>query len=306
MNKLNKILLSALLLISTANAKGYFSKSADICDTEQSEKCTDDYNTIRNLQITLNRDKKINANLETDGKWGENTKKAVIAFQEKYNLTPADGWVGKETKQKLDKISKNIKFPKDKQVKNVSLAKASNGSYDTFRKNVNLRKSFKVFQDNKLLSRANGKNTKLKVDISEQRVKLYVDGKVALCAPCTTGAKRKFEPNTKIYRDKRTPKGTFKITEKISDKRSSIFGKFYRNGKVVYKGDRRKYRGPKAKYKGASLQNWMRLTSSGIGLHASKYVKRHPGTNGCIRLPYKVSRTIFKNVRKGTKVSIVN
>ncbi len=60
----------------------------------------------------------------------------------------------------------------------------------------------------------------------------------------------------------------------------------------------------KRKYEGASLKNWMRLTSSGIGLHASKYVKRNPGTNGCIRFPYKVSQTIFKNVRKGTTVSI--
>jgi lipoprotein-anchoring transpeptidase ErfK/SrfK len=110
-----------------------------------------------------------------------------------------------------------------------------------------------------------------------------------------------------VIRDKRTPKGTFRIKEKIADKRSTIFGKFYRGKRMVYKGDRRKYRGSKkAHYVGASLKNWMRLTNSGIGLHASKYVKRYPGTNGCIRLPYKVSKTIFKNVRKGTKVSIVN
>ncbi len=75
---------------------------------------------------------------------------------------------------------------------------------------------------------------------------------------------------------------------------------------MVYKGDRRKYRGPKAKYKGASLKNWMRLTSSGIGLHASKYVKRYPGTNGCVRLPHTVAKTIFSKVSTGTKVSIVN
>lgn len=306
MIKISMILLSTLMLVSFADAKGYFSKNGDLCDLEQSETCSNDYNTVRNLQIALNRDKNLDIKLKTDGKWGKETKSAVIAFQEQYKLSRADGWVGKETKIKLDKISKNIKFPKDKKIQNVSLTKKSYADYSDFRKNVNLRKSYKIFEDKKLLKRANGRNTKLKVDISEQRVRLYVDGKVALCSPCTTGAKRKFEPNTKVYRDKRTPKGTFKITEKISDKRSTIFGKFYRNGKVVYKGDRRKYRGPKAKYKGASLQNWMRLTSSGIGLHASKYVKRHPGTNGCIRLPYKVSKTIFKNVRKGTKVSIVN
>ncbi len=287
-----------------AYAKNYFINHDDMCDGTKTIQCTNDFNSVRNLQIALNRAKKINVNLKTDGQWGEKTKEAVITFQKYYGLTHTDGWVGKETKIKLDKLSKNIKFPKDKQVKNVRLMKYN--TYSDFRKNTNLRKSYSIYEDKKLLSRANGKNTKLKVDISEQRVRLYVNGKVALCAPCTTGAKRKLEPNTGIIRNQSTPKGTFKIQEKIADKRSTIFGKIYDGEKLVYKGDRRKYKGKKTKYVGASLKNWMRLTSSGIGLHASKYVKRYPGSNGCIRLPFKVSKTIFKNVRKGTPVSIVN
>ncbi len=275
-----------------------------MCDGTQTIQCTNDFNTVRNLQIALNRDKHINSKLKVDGRWGEKTKEAVIAFQTYYGLTHTDGWVGKETKSKLDKISKNIKFPKDKQVKHVKLMKYNN--YADFRKHTNLRKSYSIYEDKKLLSKANGRNTKLKVDISEQRIRLYVDDKVALCAPCTTGAKRKLEPNTGIIRNQSTPKGTFCIKEKIADKRSTIFGKMYRGKKLVYKGDRRKYKGKKAKYVGASLKNWMRLTSGGIGLHASKYVKRYPGSNGCIRLPYKVSKTIFNKVRKGTPVSIVN
>jgi hypothetical protein len=258
------------------------------------------HDEITNLQIALNYDKNLNLELNTDGKWGEETKVAVQKFQEHYKLTPAAGYVGSKTKKQLDEVFKDIKLP------TVAILKTSSSCYADFKKNINLKKSFKVFKDKSLLSKANGKNTHIKVDVSEQRVRLYVDGKVALCSPCTTGAKRKLEPNTGVIRDKRTPKGTFKITEKISDKRSTIFGKYYRNGKMVYKGDRRKYRGPKAKYKGASLKNWMRLTSSGIGLHASKYVKRYPGSNGCIRLPFKVAHTIFSKVNTGTKVSIVN
>ena len=299
-----KILLTTLTLISMANAKNYFKTHDDMCEGTKTKQCTNDFNSVRNLQIALNRDKNIKANLKRDGKWGEKTKEAVIAFQKHYGLTHTDGWVGKETKAQLDKISRKIKFPKDKKVKHVRLMKYN--SYTDFRKHTNLRKSFSIYEDKKLLSQANGRNTTLKVDISEQRVRLYVDGKVALCAPCTTGAKRKLEPNTGIIRNQSTPKGTFKIKEKIADKRSTIFGKMYRGKKLIYKGDRRKYKGKKAKYVGASLKNWMRLTSGGIGLHASKYVKRYPGSNGCIRLPYKVSRTIFKNVRKGTPVRIVN
>ena len=287
-----------------ASAKNYFKTHDDMCEGTKTKQCTNDYNSVRNLQIALNRDKNIKANLKRDGKWGEKTKEAVIEFQKHYGLFHTDGWVGKETKAQLDKISGKIKFPKDKKVKHVRLMKYN--SYTDFRKHTNLRKSYSIYEDKKLLCKANGHNTKLKVDISEQRIRLYVNGRVALCSPCTTGAKRKLEPNTGIIRNQSTPKGTFKIQEKIADKRSTIFGKMYRGKKLVYKGDRRKYKGKKAKYVGASLKNWMRLTSGGIGLHASKYVKRYPGSNGCIRLPYNVSRTIFKNVRKGTPVRIVN
>ena len=304
---ITKILLTTLMLFSFSQAKHSFKTYDDMCEKADNQECLNDVNQVKNLQIALNADKKLNLNLKTDGKWGENTKDAVQKLQKHYGLTPAVGYVGSKTKRQLDVISKNVKLPEIKvSTSKKSLCKATSGSYANFKKNTNLKKSFKVYKDKRLLSKANGKNTKLKVDISEQRVRLYVDGKVALCSPCTTGAKRKLEPNTRTIRDKRTPKGTFKITEKISDKRSTIFGKYYRNGKMVYKGDRRKYRGPKAKYKGASLRNWMRLTSSGIGLHASKYVKRHPGTNGCIRLPHKVAHTIFSKVKTGTKVSIVN
>lgn len=307
MIKLPKLLLASLMLISVANAKGYFTSHADMCDMEQSEKCENDYNAVRNLQIALNRDKRLNINLKTDGKWGEETKKAVIAFQEHYKLSPSDGWVGKATKQKLDKISRKIKFPKDKQVKHVALMdRKTTGSYTSFRKRTNLRKSFNVYKNSSLLCKACGKNTHLKIDVSEQRVKLLVNGKVALDAPCTTGAKHKFEPNTRTYRDKHTPLGTYRIMEKIAAKKSTIFGDMYRHGKRVYHGDRRKYRGPKAKYVGHTMHHWMRLTSGGIGMHASNYVKRHPGSNGCIRLQPKIAKLIFKNVRRGTKVSVVN
>jgi len=302
---ITKILLTTLMLFSFSHSKHSFKMYDDMCENIEAQECLNDLTQIKNLQLALNADKNLNLNLKIDGRWGNNTKDAVTKFQEHHKITPVAGYVGPKTKRQLDKVSKNIKFLKVTKRKRITNSKSYN-CYADFRKNVNLKRSFKVFKDKKLLSKANGRNTKLKVDISEQRVRLYVNGKVALCSPCTTGAKRKLEPNTRTIRDKRTPKGTFKITEKIADKRSTIFGKYYRNGKIVYKGDRRKYRGPKAKYKGASLKNWMRLTSSGIGLHASKYVKRQPGTNGCIRLPFKVAHTIFSKVSTGTKVSIVN
>jgi lipoprotein-anchoring transpeptidase ErfK/SrfK len=301
-----KIAVATSMLFSLANATSDFKSYNDMCEKLETQECPNNTAEVKNLQIALNADKNLKLNLTTDGKWGENTKLAVVEFQKQHNILPAEGYVGTKTKKVLNTVAKNVKLPAIKIAKKEGTS--SSKCYADFRKNTNLKKSFKVFKDKKLLAKANGRNTKLKVDVSEQRLRLYVNNKVALDSPCTTGAKRKFEPNTKIYRDKHTPTGTYKVREKIADKRSTIFGDLYRHGKKIYHGDRRKYRGSwkGVKYVGASLKHWMRLTSGGIGLHASKYVKRYPGTNGCIRLPYHVAKTVFKKIKNGTKVSIVN
>ena len=206
----------------------------------------------------------------------------------------------------LKKKKEALAKKKREQKARMASAGGSTQKFEEFRRAVNLRKSYRVFKDYSLLKKANGRNTTVKISVKDQRVNLLVNGKVALCAPCTTGSKHKLEPNTGTYRDKHTPYGTFKIMEKIPVKRSNIFGEIYVNGKVVYKGDRRKYTGPKGTYVGHPLKNWMRLTSGGIGLHASKYVKRYPGSNGCVRLPKEVSQIIFSKVSKGTKVVVTN
>ncbi len=166
-------------------------------------------------------------------------------------------------------------------------------------------KSFKVYEDKSLLNKANPNNTQIKINIKEQRIKLLVDGKVAIDSPATTGMHVKKDPNTGTISNKSTPKGTFVIQEKIAQKRSTIFGELYKGNKMVFKGDRRKYKGNYTKYVGASLQNWMRLTSGGIGIHGSQYIHRIPHSNGCIRVPYNVVHKIYKVVGNNTKVTIL-
>jgi len=305
-----KILLTILMLFSFSYAKEAFIHYDDMCEQTASQECTNNKEEVRNLQIALNADENLKLHLKTDGQWGKKTRLAVKKFQKHYGIRPAEGYVGTKTKKVLDRVTRNTERYKIAKTSAKTDAKSktlsSDSCYADFAKHTNLRKSYKVFKDHKLLSRANGKNTIVKVDVSEQRVKLIVEGKIALSAPCTTGAKHKLEPNTKRYRDKHTPLGTFVIKEKIAAKKSTIFGDMYRHGKKVYHGDRRKYRGPKAKYVGHTMHNWMRLTNDGVGLHASKYIKRHPGSNGCVRLPYKIARTIFAKVKPGTKVIVTN
>ncbi len=183
---------------------------------------------------------------------------------------------------------------------------ADRARYAAFRKRVNLRKSYKVYENPSLLAKATPENTKIVVDVSEQRARLLVDGVTAYDTPCTTGAKHKFEPNTRTYRDKHTPLGTYRIKEKIRNKRSTIFGFYYRGKRCVYRGDRRKFRGCKRglRYVGHPLPYWMRITNNGIGLHESKYIKRYPGTNGCIRLPHKAAKLFFEKMKKGGTVIV--
>ena len=339
-----KVVTTTCVTLSFTQAAS-FSSLHDICETTKTQSCPNSKKEIILLQKFLNYGKEKKLNIT--GKYDKATKNAVIAFQKEHNI-PATGYVGTMTKNELDKTLKNLlsklkskksavakKEPKIKvkiakkdtkakktvalkkvnakkavkktaQIKKVDIQKIS--SYEAFKRSVNLRKSFAVFKDYKLLSKVNRAKTVLKVDVSEQRVKLVVNGKVALSAPCTTGSKHKLEPNTRTYRDKRTPLGTFKIIEKIATKRSTIFGNIYRNGKLIYHGDRRKYKGSwkGVKFVGAPLYNWMRLTSSGIGLHASSHVKRYPGSNGCIRLPKNVANLLFSKLKKGTVVKVVN
>jgi len=277
----------------------------DICETTETDSCPNRPEDVRALQSFLNRT--LHLKLSVDGKWGKGTQRAVITFQKKNNITPASGYVGRKTRQIMQQVAR--KNPKKTHSRAVTKRKKKSHpirTYADFCKYTNYPKTYRVFKDKKLLARANGKNTQIKIDVSEQRMKMYVGGRVALDSPCTTGAKRKLEPNTKTIRDKSTPKGAFRITEKLADKRSTIFGDIYKNGKRIYHGDRRKYKGSwkGAKFVGASLKNWMRLTSSGIGLHGSKYVKRYPASNGCVRLPYRVANVVFSKVKPGTSVKI--
>jgi len=309
--KFYQLPFTLLMLISFSYANHSFTHYDDMCERSKSQNCTNEIDQVRNLQIALNKIGDGEHFIKADGEWSKETTLAVQKLQKEYEITPAKGYVGSKTKAILAKLTKNIWLPqidisskRKKLLASKGETASSSRCYADFVKHTDLRKSYKVYKDHKLLKKANGKNTIVKVDVSEQRVKLIVNGKVALSSPCTTGAKRKLEPNTRTYRDKHTPLGKFKIQEKIAAKKSTIFGAMYRNGKKVYHGDRRKYRGPKAKYVGHTMHHWMRLTSGGVGLHASKYIKRYPGSNGCVRLPYNIASTIFSKVKPGTLVIV--
>jgi lipoprotein-anchoring transpeptidase ErfK/SrfK len=170
-------------------------------------------------------------------------------------------------------------------------------AYRAFKEREDYPETEAVYRNARLLALAQEAGAdqarEIRIDLSDQRARLMVGEAVAMDAPCCTGRA-----------GKGTPTGVFSITEKLADKRSTIFGRLYRNGKQVFRGDRRRYGGRYDRYVGASLPHWMRLTDDGIGLHGSHYVHRYPKSNGCVRLPQDVVAAMFAAVETGTPVHV--
>lgn len=105
-----------------------------------------------------------------------------------------------------------------------------------------------------------------------------------------------------------TPKGTFKITEKIADKHSNKYGVIVNSEGNVTDWDAAAGREsvPSGhRFVGAPMPNWMRLTSYGIGMHAGPIPNPgHPASHGCIRLPEFMAQKLFENTVLGTIVAI--
>lgn len=118
-----------------------------------------------------------------------------------------------------------------------------------------------------ILSQSNKSNTRLIIDIADQRGYLLVNGKVAVDTPVSTARPGKY-----------TPRGNFTMTQRV------------RTGKVstIY---------------GVEMPYWMRLNGSVFGVHAG-HLPGYPASAGCVRLPASAAEVIFDNTTYGTKVNI--
>lgn len=155
-------------------------------------------------------------------------------------------------------------------------------------------KTSTIYKNNELLADSSKKATHLIVNKKTQRLQVHANHLVLIDTPCCTGK-----------RGKRTPSGKFNVTEKIKNKRSTIFGRCYYKKKCVHRGDKRKCKRRYTRYVGSSLPYWMRLNDNGIGLHGSSSIRRYPASNGCIRLPHSIVSKVYYKTPKHTPVEIV-
>ena len=137
------------------------------------------------------------------------------------------------------------------------------------------------------------------IDLSEQKAYLFKGGENVGWTYVATGRSGFASPT-----------GTFRIMEKIVDKRSNRYGMILdSNGDVVNSNATAGVSRipPGGRFVGAKMPYWMRITGYGVGLHAGAIPNPgSPASHGCIRLPRDMAETIFQNVSVGARVTIMH
>lgn len=145
-----------------------------------------------------------------------------------------------------------------------------------------------------LADKGGTKGRRIKVSLSAQKAYLYHYGKLVAESPVSSGRE-----------GKATPLGSFSVVEKDIDHRSSLYGNYVRDGKVVKENvDIRKGGRPSGcRFEGVPMPYFLRF-SGACGLHAGK-VPGYPASSGCIRLPKRQAKRFYDAVRVGTPVIVV-
>jgi len=134
---------------------------------------------------------------------------------------------------------------------------------------------------------------KIVVQLTEQKAYLYKNGAVVGISPVSTGRE-----------GYGTPAGRYAVLAKDIDHRSSYYGSYVRNGKVVVGGvDVRKTpQPPGTTYVGAPMPYYLQIAPT-LGLHAG-YLPGYPASHGCIRLPMSWAKRFYYASKVGTPVII--
>jgi lipoprotein-anchoring transpeptidase ErfK/SrfK len=101
--------------------------------------------------------------------------------------------------------------------------------------------------------------------------------------------------------NKPTPKGRFRVTNKIANKRSGSYG-FWVKGDTIVAGKSSQAPGGGYRYIGFPMQYWVEWMPA-YGFHVGS-VWPVPRTHGCLRLHQNAGREFFQLARIGTPVYI--
>ena len=131
------------------------------------------------------------------------------------------------------------------------------------------------------------------IRLNEQKAYLYRDGKVVAVSTVSTGRE-----------GYSTPAGKYRVSQKDIDHRSTIYGAYVRNGRVVKAGvNVKKDKKPAgAVFVGAPMPYFLRINGA-VGLHAG-HVPGYPASHGCIRLPPRQAKRFYHAAEVGTPVFV--
>ena len=169
------------------------------------------------------------------------------------------------------------------------------GSYDHFKAEPNYPKTYNVWKNDALLSRTGPENSHLKIDLATQRGLLMNGAEVVLDYPICSGIE-----------SRPTPTGTFYILEKVIDKKSNRYGRYYDAAGEMVNGNADAVFDPMpegGRFEGAEMHYWMRLTQDGVGHHIGP-VRRYPASHACVRGPSQTIPIVYSKVKEGTRVDI--
>lgn len=131
--------------------------------------------------------------------------------------------------------------------------------------------------------------------LTEQRGRLYIDGSIAMDFPICSGRVGGYE----------TPKGKFRVTQKIREHRSNRYGSFMSSdgSSVLQRGvSAEDMPPPGAVFEGADMPYWMRFNGP-IGMHVGK-VRRDTDSHGCVRVPEEAAAVLFEKLEIGSRVIV--
>jgi len=142
------------------------------------------------------------------------------------------------------------------------------------------------------ISRLNPANSRLEIDLGDQRARVYRGSVLVIETQISTG-----KPGFS------TPTGRFIVQEKLVEKKSGRYGTWYDGSGNELRGDDSFDPPPGGvQFVGADMPYWLRLTD-GIGMHIG-FVPDGPASHGCIRVPSNVQPLIYSKVGIGTPVSV--
>lgn len=171
--------------------------------------------------------------------------------------------------------------------------------YELFVKaNPKYPKTMEIYRNKELMKKATP-DCPIYICLSQQRGRLYVNGKVAADWPVSTGTNA--HP---------TPTGSFRVLEKKKNYTSRTWGKIFdAEGKCINRNaDSRTDTIPEGgRFEGSPMPNWHRMTGSGIGMHTGKVRAGRQLSHGCIRTPGRMAGELFDiTATRRTRIIVAN